>query len=174
MQIEIVKGDITKVKADIIVNAANNSLMGGGGVDGAIHEAGGPSILKECIKICEKQDGCNTGDVVITNAGNLKAKYIIHTVGPIWIDGKNNEAELLESCYRKSLDLAEEYKAESIAFPNISTGAYGYPKEKALEVAKNVISSVCKENKYKHVQKIIFVNYDDESYTRYLKSLGHC
>src|SRR6185312_8502047 len=121
-RIEIVKGDITKIKVDAIVNAANNSLLGGGGVDGAIHRAGGPAILDECRKIVAKQGGCKTGEAVITNAGNLPAKFVIHTVGPVWNGGTKNEEIKLSNCYKTSLLLALDNDCKTIAFPNISTG----------------------------------------------------
>src|SRR5690349_9416687 len=139
-KIEIIRGDITKQKVDAIVNAANSSLMGGGGVDGAIHRAGGPSILEECRKIVSKQGGCATGEAVITTAGNLPAKFVIHTVGPVWNGGKNNEPEKLRNCYRNCLRLAVENNLETIAFPNISTGIYGYPKEEAAGVAIKTVT----------------------------------
>ena len=121
-KIEVIKGDITKIKVDVIVNAANSSLLGGGGVDGAIHRAGGASILEECRKIAARQGGCKTGEAVITTAGNLPSKFVIHTVGPIWNGGKNKESELLANCYKNSLQLAVENNCRSIAFPNIGTG----------------------------------------------------
>ena len=131
LNIEIIRGDITKQRVDAIVNAANPSLMGGGGVDGAIHRAGGPAILEECRKIVSKQGGCPAGEAVITTGGNLPAKFVIHTVGPVWSGGKNNEPEKLSNCYRNSLQLAVENNLETIAFPNISTGIYGYPKRRS-------------------------------------------
>ena len=131
-KIELIKGDITKLKVDAIVNAANSTLMGGGGVDGAIHRAGGPAILEECKKIVARQGGCKAGEAVITTGGDLPAKYVIHTVGPVWNGGKKNEAALLASCYKNSLKLAVENKIVSVGFPNISTGIYNYPKKKKL------------------------------------------
>src|SRR5690554_4433355 len=131
MNISLIKGDITKIKACAIVNAANNSLLGGGGVDGAIHKAGGKAILEECIKI----GWCDTGDAVITTAGLLDAKFVIHTVGPIWRGGNNQEDALLKNCYQKSLELAKKYHLKKVAFPNISTGVYRFPKERAAEIA---------------------------------------
>ena len=132
-RIEVIKGDITQVKADAVVNAANSSLMGGGGVDGAIHRIGGPVILEECKKIVARQGGCKTGEAVITTAGNLPAKYVIHTVGPVWNGGNNGEREKLANCYVNSLRLAVEHNCKTIAFPNISTGVYRFPKDEAVQ-----------------------------------------
>jgi O-acetyl-ADP-ribose deacetylase (regulator of RNase III) len=134
-RIEVQQGDITKIKADAIVNAANTSLLGGGGVDGAIHRAGGPEILEACRKIVARQGGCPTGEAVITTAGKLPVSYVIHTVGPVWNGGNKGEAEKLASCYRNSLKLAQENDCQTVAFPNISTGVYGYPKKEAAEIA---------------------------------------
>src|SRR6478672_2182771 len=128
-RIEVLMGDITKVEVDAIVNAANSSLMGGGGVDGAIHRAGGPAILAECKKIVDRQGGCETGEAVITTAGNLPAKYVIHTVGPVWSDSHQEEKErLLANCYGNAMRLAFAHNLKTIAFPNISTGVYHFPK----------------------------------------------
>src|SRR6476620_581211 len=127
-KIELIKGDITKVHADAIVNAANGSLLGGGGVDGAIHRAGGPEILEACRKIVARQGGCKTGEAVITTAGKLPAKFVIHTVGPVWNGGDKGELQNLSDCYNNSLKLALEYNCKTIAFPNISTGIYRFPK----------------------------------------------
>lgn len=163
--IELIQGDITKIKVDAIVNAANSSLLGGGGVDGAIHRAGGKAILEECIKIRERQGGCKTGEAVITTGGNLPAKFVIHTVGPVWNGGKNNEENLLASAYRNSLQLAIENKIKTIAFPNISTGIYHFPKERAAQVAiKTIKDFLAKSNA---IEKVIFVCYDAENYDIY-------
>jgi len=160
--IEILKADITKIKADAIVNAANTSLMGGAGVDGAIHRAGGPAILEDCRRIVARQGGCKTGHAVITTAGQLPAKFVIHTVGPVWNGGNKNEEALLADCYKNSLKLAEENDCTSIAFPNISTGIYGYPKDKAAKISLKTI----KEHLLKpgSIQKVIFVCFDEENY----------
>jgi len=169
-KIELIKGDITKIKADAIVNAANSSLMGGGGVDGAIHRAGGPAILEECRKIIAKQGSCKTSEAVITTAGNLPAKFVIHTVGPVWNNGKKNEASLLAACYQNSLNLAIKHNLSSIAFPNISTGIYGYPKEEAAKIAINTVTKFLDQNDL--ITKVYFVCFDEENYQLY-QSLIH-
>lgn len=137
--LKIIRGDITLMNVDAIVNAANSSLMGGGGVDGAIHRAGGLEILHECRKIVARQGGCKTGEAVITTAGRLSANFVIHTVGPVWQGGNHGEAALLSSCYTSCLSLAEKNNCKTISFPNISTGVYGFPKDKAAKVSINAI-----------------------------------
>lgn len=163
--ITILKGDITKLETDAIVNAANSSLMGGGGVDGAIHRAGGPQILKECKEIVKRQGECKTGDAVITSAGNMKAKYVIHTVGPVWRGGKDWEEELLANAYRNSLQRAVAHQCKTVAFPNISTGVYGFPKQQAAEIALQTVDRFIKQD---HVLKeVIFVCFDAENLQLY-------
>jgi len=161
-RIEIVRGDITRITVDAIVNAANSSLMGGGGVDGAIHRAGGPAILEECRKIVAKQGGCATGEAVITGAGNLPAKYVIHTVGPVWHGGKNQETEKLSNCYRNALRIAMDYQCHSVSFPNISTGVYGFPKKEAASISLQTVLEWLP--KYDGIMKIWFVCFDDENF----------
>jgi O-acetyl-ADP-ribose deacetylase len=168
--LSLIKGDITKVKADAIVNAANSSLLGGGGVDGAIHREGGPSILEECMKIRNTQGGCPVGEAVITTAGNLPAKYVIHTVGPVWNGGQANERELLANCYRHSLILALQHNVRSIAFPNISTGIYHFPKTEAATIALNEVRKFISEDH--PLETILFVCFDDENYRIYQNLLG--
>jgi O-acetyl-ADP-ribose deacetylase (regulator of RNase III) len=162
----LLEGDITVQSAEAIVNAANSSLMGGGGVDGAIHKAGGAAILEECKKIVKKQGKLSTGKAVITTGGNLKAKYVIHTVGPVWHGGKKHEAELLASSYQESLRLAEENNISSISFPSISTGAFGYPTYQAAKVAMKTVASFLKYEAYS-IRKVMFVLYDYKTYDAY-------
>ncbi len=164
-RIEIQKGDITKLKVDSIVNAANTSLLGGGGVDGAIHLAAGPELLE----FNRKLGGCETGEAKISPGFNLSAKFIIHTVGPVWNDGKNNEDKLLANCYKNSLKLAVENKINTIAFPAISTGVYRFPLERATKIAVNEVKKFLKENP--SIEKVIFVCFDDETYPVYKKIL---
>jgi O-acetyl-ADP-ribose deacetylase (regulator of RNase III) len=170
MIIEILLADITTVSADAIVNAANSTLMGGGGVDGAIHRRGGPEILQECREIRSRQGGCDTGDAVITTAGKLAAKYVIHTVGPVWRDGSNQEAALLQQCYVRCLDLATQKGLKTIAFPNISTGVYRFPKTLAATVATKSVRDYKNENAT--IERVIFVSFDPESYELYHKILN--
>jgi len=153
--------DITTLDVDAIVNAANNSLLGGGGVDGAIHRAAGKDLYQECKEL----DGCSTGDAKITSAYNLPCKYIIHTVGPIWTDGTKNEASLLESAYKRSLEVAVENNIKTIAFPNISTGVFNFPKQKAAIIALNTVIKFLIANS--KIQKVIFAVYDNENYDIY-------
>jgi O-acetyl-ADP-ribose deacetylase len=164
--IELVRGDITKLKVDAIVNAANTSLLGGGGVDGAIHRAAGPELLAECKTL----NGCRTGEAKATKGYKLPARYVIHTAGPIWKGGNSNEENLLVSSYRKSLELAESLKLISIAFPNISTGIYGFPKEKAAKIVVNEVKVFLQQTK--NIEKAIFVCFDEENYELYQKLLN--
>lgn len=164
-QISILKGDITQIAVDAIINAANTSLLGGGGVDGAIHRRGGAAILAECQKIRAKQGGCAVGEAVITTAGNLPAKYVIHTVGPTWFNGEKNEPILLENAYRNSFKLADHLGLKTIAFPNISTGIYRFPKQLAAQIAFTVINDELKQSQ--SVQEVIFVCFDDENFNIY-------
>jgi len=161
MRIQVMQGDITKLEVDAIVNAANSSLMGGGGVDGAIHRAGGPAILEECRQIVAKQGSCKTGKAVITTAGKLPARYVIHTVGPVWQGGQKSEAALLTSCYIESLQLAVKHSLHTIAFPNISTGIYGYPKKEAASIAIATVQSFLQDAN--DFEKIVFVCFDEEN-----------
>src|SRR3954468_1846360 len=163
--VQIIKGDITKIAVDAIVNAANSSLLGGGGVDGAIHRAGGPKILEACMAIREKQGGCKTGEAVITTGGNLPAQYVIHAVGPIWHGGNHNEESLLASAYRNSLQLAIENNIKSIAFPNISTGVYHFPKQKAAEIAMETTKKFLESANL--IKEVYFVCFDEENYKIY-------
>lgn len=169
-KIILLRGDITRLEVDAIVNAANTSLMGGGGVDGAIHRAGGPAILEACRAIVAKQGGCKTGEAVITPGGNLPTKYVIHTVGPVWNGSKKNEAQLLTNCYTNSLLLAAKHSIHSIAFPNISTGIYGYPKQEAALVAIEATTNFLKNNQ--QLEKIYFVCFDDENHSIYKNILA--
>jgi O-acetyl-ADP-ribose deacetylase (regulator of RNase III) len=169
MIIELIKADITTIKADAIVNAANSSLLGGGGVDGAIHRKGGKEILKACVAIRNKQGTCKTGNAVITTAGNLPAKYVIHTVGPVWNGESEKNKALLADCYRNSLILAIENGVKVIAFPNISTGIYHFPKDKAADIAITTVNNFAQKEK---IEKVIFVCFDDENYQLYEEKLN--
>ncbi|MDD2927685.1 MAG: O-acetyl-ADP-ribose deacetylase [Candidatus Omnitrophica bacterium] len=161
-KIELIKGDITKLKVDAVVNAANETLLGGGGVDGAIHSAAGPELLAECRNL----GSCKTGQAKITKGYKLLSKYIIHTVGPVWEGGKSREAELLALCYRNSLNLAKEYSLRSIAFPSISTGAYGFPIQKAAAIALITVKNFLKENP-NVFEKVIFVLFSEQDFEIY-------
>ena len=167
--LSVVQGDITTQEVDAIVNAANSSLIGGGGVDGAIRRAGGPAISEACKEIRARQGGCPTGQAVITTGGNLPAKYVIHTVGPVWHGGESSEPETLASCYRESLSLAVEHQIETIAFPSISTGIFGYPTEKASVVALNTIKAFLEG--HEGVEEVRFVLFDDDTYHCYEAAL---
>jgi O-acetyl-ADP-ribose deacetylase (regulator of RNase III) len=162
-RVELVKGDITTIDVDAIVNAANTSLLGGGGVDGAVHHAAGPELLSEC----EKLNGCETGNSKITRGYRLKAKHVIHTVGPVWHGGYKDEYLQLASCYQTSLALAKENKIKTIAFPGISTGVYGFPKDLAAVIAVNETKRFLSKNSYP--EKVIFVAYDDDNFKTYRK-----
>lgn len=164
-KIELIQGDITKLKVDAIVNAANRSLLGGGGVDGAIHRAAGFELLNECKLL----DGCETGEAKITKGYNLLAKYVIHTVGPVWHGGMNNELQLLTNCYKNSLQIALDKKLKTIAFPNISTGVYRFPKETAANIAIRTISRFLDNNK--KIKKVYFVCFDEDNFNIYKEKL---
>lgn len=164
-RIKIQKGDITKLKVDAIVNAANTSLLGGGGVDGAIHRVAGPNLLEECRTL----NGCQTGNAKITNGYNLPAKFVIHTVGPVWNGGNHNEEKLLDDCYRNSLRLAIENNIKTIAFPAISTGVYHFPLKRATEIAINVTKNFLMGNKT--IETVIFICFDEKTYQSYKDNL---
>jgi O-acetyl-ADP-ribose deacetylase (regulator of RNase III) len=169
-RISITQGDITRRTTDAIVNAANSSLMGGGGVDGAIHRAGGPAILEECKQIVAKQGRLPTGQAVMTTGGNLPAKYVIHTVGPIWHGGNKGEAELLKSAYRESLKVAAENNLTSVSFPSISTGAYGYPVTQAAVTAITTVLEFLRK-KETSLREVAFVLFDSHTYETYAAAL---
>jgi O-acetyl-ADP-ribose deacetylase (regulator of RNase III) len=164
IQLEI--GDITKQEVDAIVNAANSTLLGGGGVDGAIHRAAGPKLLEECKTL----NGCPTGQAKITNGYNLKAKYVIHTVGPVWSGGNNKEDKLLANCYKNSLTLAKENEIKSIAFPAISTGVYGFPSDRAANIAIKTVKEFLE--KERSIEKVIFVCFDEKTFMCYENALN--
>jgi O-acetyl-ADP-ribose deacetylase len=165
-RIRLIQGDITSLKVDAIVNAANNSLLGGGGVDGAIHRAAGPYLQEECNSL----NGCETGDAKITKGYDLMAQYVIHTVGPVWTGGMCDEHALLASCYQKSLNLAKEKKIRIIAFPGISTGVYGFPKDQAAMIAVTETKRFLKKNSFP--EKVIFVTFEEDNYKLYQSLLN--
>lgn len=168
--IKLIKGDITSLSVDAIVNAANSSLLGGGGVDGAIHRKGGSQILEECRDIRNRQGKCKAGEAVYTSGGLLPTKYVIHTVGPVWNSANDAMSELLASCYKQSLLIADSLGLKSIAFPNISTGAYRYPKAEAAQVAINTVKEYVEGDT--SIEEIIFVCFDDENFDLYSRLLN--
>lgn len=170
MELNVEKSDITTFAGDAIVNAANTSLLGGGGVDGAIHRAAGPELLAECHMIRARQGGCPVGQAVITGAGRLPTQFVIHTVGPTWVDGKYNESKLLADAYRNSLQLAVENNVRSLAFPNISTGIYRFPKQLAAEIALRTVKEFSLSAQLPTT--VTFVCFDEENYQIYRELLG--
>jgi O-acetyl-ADP-ribose deacetylase (regulator of RNase III) len=164
-RIELIRGDITKLAVDAVVNAANSSLLGGGGVDGAIHRAAGPQLLEECRTL----NGCKTGEAKITRGYNLPARHVIHTAGPVWHGGDRHEPELLESCYKNCLSLAAEHNLKTIAFPNISTGVYGFPKSRAAAIAISAVNDWF--SRHHEIERVYFVAFDEENYEIYKKNL---
>lgn len=170
-KLTLITGDITKQDTDAIVNAANSSLLGGGGVDGAIHRAGGPKILEECKDIRSKQGKCPTGEAVITSGGNLKARFVIHTVGPIWQGGGSSEEDLLKNAYHNSLSLAKKNNINSISFPSISTGAYRFPIRRAAEIALSTVIDFLQSNDFDKVQFVLFSENDFEIYRNALNKV---
>lgn len=170
-RIVLLKGDLTEQTTEAVVNAANSGLLGGGGVDGAIHRAGGPKILEECKLIRAKQGGCPTGEAVITSGGNLKAKYVIHTVGPVWHGDNAKESTLLRNAYYNSLLLAKENNIKTISFPSISTGAYRYPVEQAAETALRTVIDFAREEAIDEIRFVLFSDSDYEKYKSVLLQL---
>ncbi len=169
-KLRLIQGDITKQDTEAIVNAANSSLMGGGGVDGAIHRAGGPAILEECKQIVARQGRLPTGKAVMTTGGNLKASYVIHTVGPVWHGGNKGEPELLASAYHESLKLAADNNLASVSFPSISTGAYGYPVDRASRVAIRAVDAFLRQ-RATSVREVVLVVFDSQTFTAYSLAL---
>ncbi|MGO4330032.1 O-acetyl-ADP-ribose deacetylase [Cupriavidus sp. 2TAF22] len=168
--LQVLHGDITRMEVDAIVNAANSGLLGGGGVDGAIHGAGGPAIMAACRGIRETKGGCPTGQAVITTGGLLPAPYVIHAVGPVWEGGDNNEDALLASAYQSSVALAAQHKLRTIAFPNISTGIYGFPRERAVDIAIDAVRKALASAP--SIEQVSFVCFDDENYRLYRQRLS--
>jgi O-acetyl-ADP-ribose deacetylase (regulator of RNase III) len=170
-RLRVVQGDITRQATEAIVNAANSSLMGGGGVDGAIHRAGGPAILEECKQIVSRQGRLPAGKAVITTGGNLMAKYVIHTVGPVWHGGGKGEPELLASAYQESLKVAAENNIKSVSFPSVSTGAYGYPVAQAAKVAVDAVTAFLRQSTTS-VGEVVFVLFDSRTFSAYVSALN--
>lgn len=166
----LIQGDITQQDTEVIVNAANSSLMGGGGVDGAIHRAGGPIILEECKEIIAEKGRLPTGQSVITNGGNLKAKYVIHTVGPVWSGGNKNEPQLLKNCYQNSLQLSMDRGYKTISFPSISTGVYSYPIDQASRIAIQAVVDFLNKNDF--FEQVYFVLFDSTTFQNYRSALS--
>jgi O-acetyl-ADP-ribose deacetylase len=164
-RMHVVKEDITRLEVDAIVNAANRTLLGGGGVDGAIHRAAGPQLLDECRSL----NGCETGQAKITGGYQLPAKFVVHAVGPVWRGGNNNESLLLESAYHHSLSIASEYDCKTVAFPNISTGIYGFPKKEAAHIAFRTVKQFLKKNSLP--KEVFFCCFDDENFSNYQQLL---
>jgi len=170
-RIRLLHGDITKISAEAIVNAANSSLLGGSGVDGAIHRAGGPMILAECQAIRNRLGGCKVGNAVITKAGNLPADYVIHAVGPYWSDGSHDEANLLKNAYLSCFRLIDEYQIRTVSFPNISTGIYKFPKDLAAEIALDVITHGLHENN--RIEMVNLVCFEQINYNIYFNQISN-
>ncbi len=170
-KLSLIQGDITLQKTESIVNAANTSLLGGGGVDGAIHRAGGPKILEECKEIRAKQGGCPTGEAVITSGGNMITKHVIHTVGPVWSDGNRNEKQLLRNAYYNSLNLAKKNGIKSVSFPSISTGVYRFPIDKAARIALTTVTEFLQEYNFVEVRFVLFSERDLQIYEDALEEI---
>ena len=171
ISLSAIKGDITRQETDAIVNAANTGLMGGGGVDGAIHRAGGPAILEDCKRIVARHGKLPTGQAVITSGGNLKAKYVIHTVGPVWRGGDNGEPGLLASAYRESLELAADKNLTSVSFPSISTGVYSYPVSQAAQIAVCTVINFLRGHNGS-IREVVFVLFDDKTFNVYASAIA--